>query len=208
MRCVSRCREERYKRKLLSRSSGTRQKNVSVTPQLLAAVPIVAAGLLLSCSSESDYAGITRIEFSRGGITQSLTKADGEMIPRGCTENAESTPEEAKLVGDACFRKDGSVTPDGHYAYVRPMVAPSKIFKSLVAVLANAHAFELSGLPITQDHVDNAYNIRIENGNIAKTFVVDASTRRKLDSRESAIINLWLRLESVLQSEMGTGMIN
>jgi hypothetical protein len=185
-------------------------ESVSIRVQYnLAAVALIFAfgawPTLLSCRPESDYSKVTRIEFSRRGLTQPLTKSDGVTVASGCEFNADSTPNDAKLWGVSCRRKaDGSLTGGG-YVFDAPTKAPAEIFKSLAVVLRNANALDLN-VPASASEgyaadTDN-YLITIDSGGTARKFAVDASASRRLSPAESAIINLFTQLQTVMEGQM------
>jgi hypothetical protein len=160
---------------------------------------------LLSCGPESDHSNITRIEFSRQGLTQPLTKSDGVTVASGCGFYADSTPNAAKLWGVFCHPKANGSLTGGAYVFDTPTKAPAEIFKSLVLVLRNANALDLNApASSSESHAadtDN-YVIAIDSSGTTKKFKVDASASRRLSPAESAIINLFTQLQSVIQGQM------
>jgi hypothetical protein len=147
----------------------------------------------LLCRPQSSYDSISRIEFSRRGPTQALTKSDGTIIPGGCQISADATPKNVKFWAVACRReKDGSLIPQG-YVYYAPTKQPGEIFKSLVSVLQRANALDLSA-PAEKNPANN-YAITIDIIGAAKVISVDAASSRKLSAEESTILDLFEQLQ-------------
>jgi hypothetical protein len=171
----------------------------------------VMAVMFTGCGLESQYDRITGVKFARGWGIKSLTESDAQRVPQGCMEYGESTPEDVKLGGVVCSHQaNGSSKPDGHYFYLKPTESPANIFKSVVAVLKDADALDFTeDSGPSEDSTDDSgkYIVTIDLGSQPKTFTVNATSSRKLDPQESAIIDLWMRLQTAVGSKMTQGVV-
>jgi hypothetical protein len=180
------------------------------------ALATIAVGLalggslaLMSCKAAPGYDSITRIEFSRGWVTQSLTKSDGTRVPGGCWYTAASSQSEASSKAVFCYRQaDGLRKPGGGFAGFVATEAPSELFKSLVAVLAKANALDLDSPPSRPaGYANDTYTLMIDSGNTTKAFAVDVSASHRLSPAESAIIDVWMQLHAVMSRHMRISMV-
>jgi|GEM_PF-5718784 len=158
------------------------------------------------------YRDVTRIYFLRDGTVQSFTESTGTTVVGGCLLRAQVTPQDVSISTTPCVRKsaDSPFTIGSGNMNIGLQEPASKLFDDLGAVLESTHALDMvqpSPNPVPSGEV--AYEVAIDRCAVTTSFqfAVDPNGTSKLDTADSAVADLYMRLQAQLLAHVHIGTI-